>query len=300
MQSPSSRDRILVRILFLFLLASTGQATARDLAEIRHAGTLRHLGVPYAAFVTGAGDGLDVELMQGFAKDLGVDYEYVPTDWKHVIGDLTGRHAKRGADGHAQLLEATPIRGDIISNGMTILDWRKEVVDFATPSFPTGVWLIARADSILTPIKPSRDLDTDIGLVKTAMRGRSVLALENTCLDPALYRLEETGADVRILDGTRKLNEMAPAILNQVAETTLLDVPDALIALDKWPGELKVIGPVSNKQVMAPAFRKDSPALKAAFEDYFRRIRTDGTYLELVTKYYPTVLLYFPDFFRAP
>jgi hypothetical protein len=43
-----------------------------DLPEIKARGVLRHVGVPYANFVTGTGDGLDVELVTLFAQDLGV------------------------------------------------------------------------------------------------------------------------------------------------------------------------------------------------------------------------------------
>jgi ABC-type amino acid transport substrate-binding protein len=292
----SPRIRILSLLFLLFGLVSTC-APARDLDDIHSAGVLRHLGIPYANFVTGGGDGLDVELMQAFAAHLGVRYEYVPTKWTRVFGDLTGRNAKRGAEGRAELLGPTPVKGDLIANGMTVLDWRRELVSFSTPTFPSGVWLMARSDSLLVPIRPTGIREDDIALVKANMRDRSVLALENTCLDPALYEVAKTGADVQLLGTGRQLNEMAPAILNGVAESTLLDVPDALIALEKWPGEIKVIGPVSGEQEMAVAFPKDSPELRAAFNKWFDQFRKDGHYVDLVEKYYPAVFLYFPDFF---
>ncbi|MEA3277661.1 MAG: transporter substrate-binding domain-containing protein [Pseudomonadota bacterium] len=289
-----------VSLLALILALFSTLASARDLDEVRASGVLRHLGIPYANFVTGGGDGLDVELMQAFAAHLEVRYEYVPTEWTRVFGDLNGQHAKRGADGNAELLNSTPVKGDLVANGMTMLDWRRELVDFSTPTFPSGVWLMARADSLLEPIRPTGTREGDIGLVKTNMRNLSVLALESTCLDPALYKVAETGADVRLLGEGRKLNEMAPAIIVQsLAESTLLDVPDALIALEKWPGEIKVIGPVSGEQEMAVAFSKDSPKLRAAFNAWFEQFKKDGRYIELVEKYYPAVFLYFPDFFST-
>ncbi|MGD2119870.1 MAG: transporter substrate-binding domain-containing protein [Chromatiales bacterium] len=288
--------RIFLSALFL-LLCIFPSANAHDLSEVLAAGELRHLGIPYANFVTGSGDGLDVEVMQGFARYLRVDYKYVETDWSRVFGDLNGRHARRGEQG-AELLDTAPIRGDVIANGMTILPWREDVVSFSEPTFPSGVWLIARAESVLSPIKPSGSINGDIRQVKDSMAGLTVLALESTCLDPALYRLSETKADIRLPKTRLKLNEMAPAILNNLAETTLLDVPDALIALEKWPGQLKVIGPVSENQLMAAAFRKDSPELRQAFNRYLKTIRQDGTYEKLVRKYYPSVFLYYQEFFR--
>jgi ABC-type amino acid transport substrate-binding protein len=178
-----------------------------------------------------------------------------------------------------------------------VLPWRQDVVDFSNPTFPSSVWLIARAESTLNPINPSGALEEDILKVKDSLADISVLALESTCLDPNLYRMYDTKAEIRLPKKSLKLNEMAPAILNDEAETTLLDVPDALIALEKWPGQLKVIGPISHNQVMAVAFRKESPKLREAFNLYLAEIRKDGSYNKLVEKYYPSVFLYYADFF---
>lgn len=291
----SKYSRILISVFLLLILIP--QAQANDIEDIKKAGVLKHLGIPYANFVTGLGDGLDVELMQGFADYLGVDYEYVPTTWKTAFGDLTGRHAKKSAEGGAEFLKTTKIKGDVLANGVTILPWRKEVVSFSNPTFPSGVWLVARAKSTLRPISPTSSINQDINKVKQALSGREVLALENTCLDPSLYALHKTDANIILANENLKLNEMAPAILNNSAETTLLDVPDALIALEKWHGELKVIGPISEKQQMGVAFRSSSSKLREKFNEYFEIIRKDGSYNKMVQKYYPTIFDYFEDFF---
>ncbi|MCP3871434.1 MAG: hypothetical protein GY703_25690 [Gammaproteobacteria bacterium] len=154
---------------------------------------------------------MDVELIQGFATYLGVRYEYVETDWHNVLGDLTGQHARRKGK-NAELLDKTPVRGDIIANGLTVLGWRQQVVDYSDPTFPSDVWLVARAGSTLQPIRPSGALRQDIQLVKETLTGHSVLALASTCLDPGLYQMEKTGAEVRMQPQGRKLNEMVPAI----------------------------------------------------------------------------------------
>jgi ABC-type amino acid transport substrate-binding protein len=278
------------------LLVSTGVADAGDLDQVKRDGVLRHLGIPYANFVTGAGDGLDVELIRGFAESIGVRYEFVETGWSQAFGDLTGRHARR-AGSNAERFGTTPIRGDLIANGMTVLGWREQVVDFSEPTFPSGVWLIARAESTLKPIHPSGLMSTDIVETKSRLAGVSVLTLANTCLDPGLYDLEATRAEVRLVPKERKLNEMVPALLNHDGETTLLDVPDALIALQRWPGQIKVIGPISDDQQMAVAFRPSSPQLRKAFNDYLAGVRADGSYARLVEKYYPSVFDYFPGVF---
>jgi ABC-type amino acid transport substrate-binding protein len=292
----SRAGAIFLALLAILALPPGGTATARDLDAIRQDGVLRHIGIPYANFVTGGGDGMDVDLVRRFAEKLGVRYEFVPSDWSSVIGDLTGRSVRvRGVD--VDPLGDVPVKGDLIANGMTILPWRRKVVDFSAPVFPTQVWVIARADSAIRPIRPTGDLQKDIELVKTLFRKRTLLTAENTCLDPALYDLDRTGADILKFPG--QLDELAPALMRKKAELSLLDVPDALIALEKWPGRIKVIGPLSGKQEMAAAFRKDSPNLREAFNAFLAESRRDGSYDRLVQKYYPYVFNYYPEFFRV-
>ncbi len=293
------------KILFLFigiglsyLLSVT--AYAGDLQDVRHQGVLRHLGIPYAHFVeeTSAGlDGLDVELMQLFAKALNVRYELIETSWGEVFGDLTGDLLQSG-NGGLKVIGKTQIKGDIIANGLTILPERQKIVNYSIPTFPTGVWLVARADSPIKPITPTGSIDKDIDQVKNLLAGRSVLSMKNTCLDPDLYGLAQTGAMIRYHTASQHLGDIAPAILAGAAETTLLDIPDALIALQRWPGEIKIIGPVSQQQYMGVGFAKDAPELLREFNMFFQTIWTDGTYKKLVEKYYPSIFVYLSDFFE--
>ncbi len=287
----------LIFLLSLSIIFLPNFVNAHDLPEIKKAGVLRHLGVPYANFITGSGDGLDIELIKGFAASIGVQYQFVQSSWSTVFGDLTGQHARRG-NKEVEKLEKTAITGDIIANGMTILPWREQLITFSEPTFPSAVWLVARAQSTIIPITPSDSMDKDILQVKSALHGVSVLALKNTCLDPALYHLSDSRARIQLASQQLKLNEMAPAILNNEAETTLLDVPDALIALEKWPGQLKVIGPISKRQYMAAGFRKTSPKLVKAFNHYLHNIKKQGHYKKMVNKYYPSVFVYYEDFFN--
>ena len=297
--SRTKKKRFFVKagmfILVMFAIFSMRAAFGADLVEIRERGKLHHLGVPYASFVTGSGDGMDVELVRLFAEYLGVKYEYIETSWKDAIGDLSGKMIK--ADGaNVKIFGNVPIRGDILANGLTILPWRKKVIDFSTPTFPTQVWLMAVADSPMKPISPSGDVIRDIKTTKAKICGRSVLGKLNTCLDPALYKLRDVGAKVILFRGN--LNELAPAIINGEAEATILDVPDALVALEKWPARIKVVGPISNRQEIGVGFAKTSSRLRDAFNQFLEKCKEDGTYHRLVKKYYPDVFMYYPAFFQ--
>ena len=282
-------------VLCIVSLLMAGSAFGADLPEIKEKGVLRHIGVPYANFITGSGDGMSVELTQLFARHLGVEYEYVETNWKNVVGDLTGKEVKaKGED--IEIIGDVPVRGDVVANGFTILPWRQKIIDFSEPIFPTQVWLIANADLAIKPIVPSGEIDKDIAATKKKLNGLSVLGVSKTCLDPALYDLKATGADVILF--TRNLNELAPAVINREADTAILDVPDALVALEKWPGQISVIGPISPSQEMGVGFAKTSPQLRDAFNLFLQQCKKDGTYLKLIRKYYSDVFDYYPEFFE--
>ena len=272
-----------------------GIAWCGDLPQVRKNGVLRQVGIPYANFVTGAGDGMDVALMQMFARHLGVRYEYVKSDWGTVVQDVIGKKVQAKGN-EVSILEDAPVKGDLIANGFTVLPWRQKVLSFSSPTFPSQIWLVARVDSKVKPIKPSGNIETDIARTKALMKKKNVMALKKTCLDPDLYHLEATGANVILFSGS--LNELAPAIINGRAEMTILDVPDALVALGKWPGKIKILGPVSGKQEMAVAFPKDSPLLRDAFENFLKQAKKDGSYAGLVKQYYPTAFAFFPEFFK--
>ena len=103
-----------------------------------------------------------------------------------------------------------PVRGDILASGPAgpVLPWRERAVTFSSPIFPTQVWVMARASSGVRPIEPTGDVQRDIALVKGLLPKRTVLAVAGTCLDPALYALDRTGADVQLkkITSTKRLH----------------------------------------------------------------------------------------------
>src|ERR1700753_2152369 len=157
------------------LFATSGRAA--DLAEIKQRGEIRHIGIRYANFVTGAGDGLDVELMQGFAKRIGVSYKLVYSDFYSVIRDLLGKDVVR-KNGEVTLAGDYPIKGDVISTGFTMLPWREAILLYSDPVLPSQVLLVAPAESELQPIEDGVDLTADIAKTRQGVRSKSVLGME--------------------------------------------------------------------------------------------------------------------------
>ncbi|CAD5373359.1 Amino acid ABC transporter substrate-binding protein (PAAT family) [Rubrivivax sp. A210] len=292
----SAPARIAAAALGLVLVALGLRAVAADLPEIRARGVLRHLGMPYANFVKADGQGFDVELVRGFAAHLGVRHELVRTDFYNVIPDLLGAEVVRKGD-EITLEGSRPAKGDMIAAGFTVLPWRQKLVLYSAPTFPSQVLLVTRAESPHAPIAAQATLKADMAETRKVLARHSLLVMERTCLDPANYGLTGRGIDLRSYKGSTNLDDMVPALLRGEAEFTLLDVPDAVIDLQRWAGRIKVIGPISEHQELAAAFPRSAPALREAFDAYLRQIRADGRYDQLVNRYYPGIRSYFPEFF---
>ena len=294
-----NKSSILIKLLFIVVASVIihGQAFA-DLAEIKERGELRHLGVRYANFVTGAGDGFDVELVQGFARHLGVEYKLVYSNFYNVIRDLLGQDVVR-KDGQVGLTGEYPVKGDMIAAGFTVLPWRQAVLNYSTPTFPSQVLLVAPAQATTLPIKGSENLDQDIAETKDLIGAQRLLVMEKTCLDPANYGLKDRGINLQSYTKSTNINEMAPTLLAGEADYTLLDVPDVILDLQKWAGKIKVIGPISGHQNLAAAFPKESPELQAEFNRYLEQVRANGEYDRLLQKYYPGIQNWFPEFFAS-
>lgn len=297
--------QLLKIVLLSCLTISSHSSLAGDLDEVQAAGVLRHIGIPYGNFVTlypvdgelTAG-GLDVELIQGFADYLGVEYQFVKSEVGQAFGLLTGQDAKY-INRKVVYGDKVSIQGDLLADGITVLDWRKKVVNFSDDYFPACIWLFARTDSTLQPIQPSGSMLADIEQVKSQLNGHQVLARRESSIDPDLYNLEKTGAEIILQNQGQKLEDIILSLLDGSAESTLMDVIDGLAALDRWAGRIKAIGPISEQQRIAVLFPKSSPKLLAAFNLYLQQIRANGTYHNIVKKYYPEIFNFYPAYFTT-
>ena len=56
-----------------------------------------------------------------------------------------------------------------------------------------------------------------------------------------------------------------------------LGVPYAFVALEKWPGQVIAVGPISDMQARRVAFRPDNPELLSAFNAFYETLLQDGS-----------------------
>ncbi len=278
-------------LVFLFVCLTTVPCCLADLDEIKARGELRHLGVPYANFVTGDGEGLDARILKMYSEKIGVKYRYVKTDWDTVIGDLSGKKFVVSGD-NVEFTGEVPVKGDIIGNGLTVIPWRLKIINFSQPYFPSAIWVVAKADSPVKPIQPTSDPKKDVEVTRDLLKGREVLGIKNTCVDLDLYNLKDSKPIY--MEGI-SLNDLAAALIKGAAEISILDVPDSLVALSKFPGKIKILGSITGKQDMAFGISKDSPKLLASFNEFLDELKSSGELGKLIHKYYPGIDRYFPE-----
>ncbi|MBI5249286.1 MAG: transporter substrate-binding domain-containing protein [Desulfomonile tiedjei] len=166
------------------------------------------------------------------------------------------------------------------------------MIDYSRPYFPTAIWVVARKDSDLQPITPRGDIRKDVAATKALVAGKELLGIRNTCVDPMLYDIADVKASYRDNIG---LNDLAAVVIKGDAAICIMDVPDALIALQKYQAMIKVLGTITEKQYMGFGFSKDSPELRESFNAFLTRLQKTGKLTELLVKYYPSIRLYFPE-----
>ncbi len=189
---------------------------------------MRHIGIRYANFVTDKGQGLDLEIVRGFARHIGVSYELVYSDFYHVGRDPLGQDVV-SEGGKALLIGSYTVKYDMIATGFTILPWREGVLLCSKAAFPSQVPLVKRTDSPLRPFARQTSLAREIEATRELIGRKSLLVMERTGRDPANDGLKGEGIDLRAHTDSTDLHDMVPAMLRSEGELALLDVPDAVL-----------------------------------------------------------------------
>ena len=162
------------------ILASAAQAGVLD--DIQKTGVLKvcmwpdYFGISYRDPKTGWLQGIDIELSEELAKDLGVKLEYVETDFSKVIADV--------ASGKCQ----------IAMMGVGVLPARAEKVDFSAPYLRSDVYAVTtRANHNLSTWD---DIDRP---------GRVIAVQKGTFMEPLMQKiLRNATLEVTVLPSERE------------------------------------------------------------------------------------------------
>lgn len=199
--------------------------------------------------------GLDVDLVNAIAEDQGFTVK-----WENLQ-----------FDGLIPALQAGNI--DIIASGMSITSEREEQVDFSDPYYDSGLIVAVAADN--NKIKGEEDLTKDM---KVAVQIGTTGAAE-------AQKLKDDGkiGEVVVLP---QLDTAMMQLINGDVDAVINDKPVTEAYIAKQGDKIKMVGDVINADSYGIAVQKGNKSLQAALNAGLTNIKDNGTYDELVAKWF--------------
>jgi polar amino acid transport system substrate-binding protein len=199
--------------------------------------------------------GLDIDLANAMAEELGVTTEFVNTGFDGIIGALNAS------------------RFDVIMSAMTVTDERSKEIDFVP-------YLIAGTD-ILVPAGNPKNIQSieDLSGLTAAVQ---IATIQVDQLTEANADLKAAGKpEITIL--TFDQNPLAVEQLRTGrADAVLADSPVAANDARLSDGKLESVGLTIPPEPYGIGVRKESTALKAAIEDALQKVKDSGKYDQIL------------------
>ena len=194
--------------------------------------------------------GFDVDIAKEVSKRLGVEAEFIETQWDGIFAGLDSK------------------RFDVIFNEVSIRDDRKEKYDFSDPYIVSKAVLLVRKDN--DEIKSFADLKGK----------KSAQSLTSNLADIA----KANGATIV---GAEGFNQAIDLLLSNRVDATINDSLSYLDALKQRPDlAIKSVDATPDASYSGALFRKGSDELIAAINDALTSMKSDGTYLTISQKYF--------------
>ncbi|RUT27774.1 amino acid ABC transporter substrate-binding protein [Paenibacillus zeisoli] len=234
---------------------TSGKAAQTALETVKASGKLR-IGTEgtYAPFTfhdkAGKLTGFDVEIAEEISKRIGVQPEFVESQWDSLIAGLDAN------------------RFDTVFNEVSITDERKAKYAFSDPYIVSKAVLIVREDN--TDIKKFSDL-------KGKKAGQS--------LTTNLTKIaKENGAQIVAIEG---FNQAVDLLTSNRIDATVNDQLSFLDLKKQKPQvPIKVVDTASAASQSAGLFTKGADDLVTAVNKALAEMKSDGTYLRISQKYF--------------
>jgi len=189
--------------------------------------------------------GFDVDMAKEAAKRLGMEVEFKPIDWNSKEAELSGK------------------RVDVLWNGLTITEKRKENILFTNPYMENRQIIVVAADSA---IKTKADL---AGKVVGVQDGSS-----------SIEALEKDETTTKSFKELKKFGDNVAALMD--LKTGRLDavVVDEIVGryyIAKKPGEYVILTEYFGSEEYGVGMRKDDKELLAKLQKALDEMKQDGT-----------------------
>ncbi|HRD90930.1 MAG TPA: amino acid ABC transporter substrate-binding protein [Accumulibacter sp.] len=198
--------------------------------------------------------GFDIDLAREAGKRLGVEVRFKPIDWNAKEAELNGK------------------RVDVLWNGLTITEARKEKILFTTPYLENRQIIVVREAS---PIRTKADL---AGKVVGVQEGSS-----------AIEAVERDGATAKSLKELKKFGDNVTALMDLGTERLDALVVDEVVGryyTAKKPGEYRVLDENFGTEDYGVGTRKDDGELMARLQKTLDEMKNDGSAAAISTKWF--------------
>jgi polar amino acid transport system substrate-binding protein len=197
--------------------------------------------------------GFDPDIASDVAKRLGVQIEFVVSDWEGIIGGLdSGRY-------------------DIIISSMNINDERKKKVDFIEYAGMAQVFVAGKG----TTVKAEADLV-----------GRKVAVQTNTTSHDYVKAVQKRGTAIKDLMTFPDATATFGAIKAGQADVIVTDEPVGLYYAKQDPAAFFVTGRAIAPEPIGIAVRKGEEPLQKAIAAAIAEQKADGTFKKLCEKWF--------------
>lgn len=197
--------------------------------------------------------GFDIDLAREAAKRLGVEVEFKPIDWNAKEAELSGK------------------RVDVLWNGLTITEKRKEQIAFTAPYLENHQIVVVAANS---PVKAKADL---AGKVVGVQEGSSAVeAIEKDAVGKSFKELKKFG------DNVAALMDLTTGRLDAV----VLDEIVGRYYVAKKPGDYLILDDNFGTEEYGVGVRKDDAELLGKLQKAMDEMKKDGAAARISTQWF--------------
>ncbi len=198
--------------------------------------------------------GFDIDLAKEVASRLGVELKLQPIEWDSKVLELQSGNI------------------DMIWNGLTITEERKENINFSKPYFNDRQVIIVLIDS---PVNAKADLEgTQVGV---QIESTAAAAVEGDA---------EFAATLEEVVQYSSFNEVYMGVQSGILDAMVVDELSGRYAIGKNPGIFRVLEDTYGDEQIGIGFRKGEDELRDKFDEILDQMAEDGAGGEISEKWF--------------
>ncbi|HBF43509.1 MAG TPA: membrane-bound lytic murein transglycosylase MltF [Desulfobacteraceae bacterium] len=205
--------------------------------------------------------GFEYDLAKAFSDYLGVKLKVITPPWEYLINTLD--------EG----------KGDFVAASLTITPSREKLADFS--------------DGYLT-IQQKAILHTNDHQIKKIedLEGKTIHVRRGTSYQERLNELKNDGLNINIkLYDDMPTEELIRMVAEKEIQVTIADSNIALLNRRYYP-DIKIAFPIEEEQSIGWAIKKGEKALLKKVNEFFKKIKENGTLAKIYQKYYTNVEIF--------